>query len=122
MRAGKPPVQVQTDGEALPIRASCQAGDRAGGGLQTIRIFREVAPTVPIIAMSGVAVRDQPPLPEFFQNAIDLGAACCLCRPFRTQKLLKAVDMCLSFRSVALLDAQVQLVRDGFGQQPFSGG
>jgi CheY-like chemotaxis protein len=93
------------------------------GGLETIRIFRDAAPTVPIIAMSGLAIRDEPPLPEFFQKAVDLGAACCLCKPFKAQKLMKAVDMCMSLQFEALLDAQaldaqVRLVRKGLALPP----
>jgi CheY-like chemotaxis protein len=63
-------------------------------GLETIRTFRQCAPTLPIIAMSGFAVRQSRPLPDFFQKAIELGAACCLCKPFTARELLKAIETC----------------------------
>src|SRR5262252_7938770 len=46
-------------------------------GLQTIRVFRESAPDVPIIAMSGYAVRGES-MPDFFHKALDFGATLCL--------------------------------------------
>jgi CheY-like chemotaxis protein len=62
-------------------------------GFETIKIFRRSAPTVPIIAMSGFVHHDGVgPLPELFQKAIDLGAACCLSKPFTVQQLLKAIE------------------------------
>src|SRR5215471_3755407 len=40
-------------------------------GLETIKRFRESDPDVPIVAMSGYAVRGESP-PDFFRTAIDL--------------------------------------------------
>jgi CheY-like chemotaxis protein len=64
-------------------------------GLETIKIFRENAPEVPIIAMSGYAVRGEP-MPDFFRKALDLGAALCLYKPFRNRELINAIDTCRS--------------------------
>src|SRR5438105_11786267 len=55
-------------------------------GLETIKIFRESAPEVPIIAMSGYALRGET-TPDFFRRALDLGAALCLCKPFQGREL-----------------------------------
>jgi len=63
------------------------------GGLETIKVFRETAPEVPIIAMSGYAMRGET-TPEFFRQAMDLGAATCLCKPFRSRELIHAIAAC----------------------------
>jgi CheY-like chemotaxis protein len=62
-------------------------------GLETIKVFRESAPEVPIIAMSGYAVRGET-MPDFFRQAIDLGAAHCLCKPFHGRELIHAIATC----------------------------
>src|SRR5215475_10124015 len=59
-------------------------------GLQTIKVFRESAPDVPIIAMSGYAVRGET-TPEFVHQALDLGASLCLYKPFRSGELMHAI-------------------------------
>jgi CheY-like chemotaxis protein len=61
-------------------------------GLQTIRIFHETAPEVPIIAMSGYAFRGGSAAPDFFGMARELGAACCLRKPFRPRDLVHAIE------------------------------
>lgn len=64
-------------------------------GLETIKIFRRSAPTVPIIAMSGFVPYDGTgPVPDLFRQALDLGAVCCLSKPFKVTQLLKAIDVC----------------------------
>jgi len=72
-------------------------------GLQTIRIFRESAPEVPIIAMSGYALRGET-TPDFFLRALDLGAVVCLCKPFNSRELISALATC---GVAASSDAQV---------------
>ena len=48
-------------------------------GFESIRIFHERAPTVPLIAMSGYAFANlASPAPDFLRMAIELGAARCL--------------------------------------------
>jgi CheY-like chemotaxis protein len=63
-------------------------------GLDTIRIFRDSAPRVPIIAMSGYAFRGGSSDLDFFRMALDLGAACCLQKPIKPRDLLKAIETC----------------------------
>jgi CheY-like chemotaxis protein len=60
-------------------------------GLETIKVFRENAPDVPIIAMSGYAVRGES-MPDFFHTALGLGAAQCLCKPFKGGELINAIE------------------------------
>ena len=64
-------------------------------GFESIRIFHQRAPTVPLIAISGYAFSG----PETdnlacLKMAISLGATRCLHKPFRT--LLSVIDECLS--------------------------
>jgi CheY-like chemotaxis protein len=68
-------------------------------GLDTIRLFRDCAPSVPIIAMSGYAFHGGSSDLDFFRMASDLGAARCLQKPFQPQELIEAIDACLASRS-----------------------
>jgi CheY-like chemotaxis protein len=62
-------------------------------GFQTIRILRQGAPKVAIIAMSGYAFRQASwPVPDFLKMACDLGATCCLRKPFKAGEVIKAVE------------------------------
>jgi CheY-like chemotaxis protein len=64
-------------------------------GLETIKVFRESAPTLPVIAISGYVFRDaSEPAPDFLRMAVDLGAAACLRKPFTGTQLLEAVAAC----------------------------
>jgi CheY-like chemotaxis protein len=66
-------------------------------GLATIRTFRQSAPTLPIIVMSGYVFREASgPAPDFFRMAVDLGAATCLHKPFTAAALLRALNFCFS--------------------------
>jgi CheY-like chemotaxis protein len=61
-------------------------------GIETIRIFRQSAPTLPIIVISGYAFREfDGAAPDFFRMAVELGAACCLRKPFKRSELSRAV-------------------------------
>ncbi|MEA2880388.1 MAG: hypothetical protein QOF14_5584 [Hyphomicrobiales bacterium] len=66
-------------------------------GLETIKGFRERAPTVPIVAMSGFRFRNSctAPTPDFLGMAIKLGATYCLQKPFGPQQLMAAITACL---------------------------
>jgi DNA-binding response OmpR family regulator len=66
-------------------------------GLATIKGFRERAPTVPIVAMSGFRFRNSgaAPAPDFLGMAIELGATYCLQKPFGPQQLMAAITACL---------------------------
>jgi CheY-like chemotaxis protein len=62
-------------------------------GFQTIRILRQSAPKVAIIAISGYSFREASwPVPDFLKMAGDLGATCCLRKPFKAWEVIKAVE------------------------------
>jgi CheY-like chemotaxis protein len=64
---------------------------------ESIRIFHERAPSVPLIAMSGYAFANlDSPAPDFLRMTFELGASRCLRKPFRPAALLTMVNECLS--------------------------
>jgi len=64
-------------------------------GLETITLFRQNAPTLPIVVVSGyVFCGAANPAPDFFRMAVDLGAAACLRKPIRPAALLRVVNDC----------------------------
>jgi CheY-like chemotaxis protein len=64
-------------------------------GFESIRIFHERAPAVPLVAMSGYAFADlKAPAPDFLRMALDLGASRCLRKPFTPLTLLTAINEC----------------------------
>ena len=66
-------------------------------GFESIRVFHERAPPIPLIAVSGYAFADRgAPAPDFLRMAIELGASCCLRKPFTPAALLTAINGCLS--------------------------
>ncbi len=66
-------------------------------GFESIRLFHERAPVVPLIAMSGYAFADLiSPAPDFLRMALELGAARCLRKPFTPHALLAAINDCLA--------------------------
>src|SRR5918996_3355506 len=68
-------------------------------GLETIRLFNNHAPEVPVIAISGFMFRDSgKPAPNFLSMATKLGAAYSLAKPFRPKDLMQAVACCLTTR------------------------
>jgi CheY-like chemotaxis protein len=65
-------------------------------GFESVRVFHKRAPTIPLIAISGYVFREQhSPAPDFLRMALDLGASCCLHKPFTPNQLLRAIDSCL---------------------------
>jgi CheY-like chemotaxis protein len=65
-------------------------------GFESVRIFHERAPTVPLIAMSGYAFASvDTTAPDFLKMTLELGAAVCLRKPFTPTALLAAVNECL---------------------------
>ena len=65
-------------------------------GFESIRIFHERAPTVPLIAMSGYAFAGvDTPSPDFLRMTLELGATVCLRKPFTPAALLAAINECL---------------------------
>jgi DNA-binding response OmpR family regulator len=66
-------------------------------GFESIRIFHERAPSVPLIAMSGYAFANlSAPAPDFLRMALELGASRCLRKPFTPDALLAAINDCLA--------------------------
>lgn len=66
-------------------------------GFESIRIFHERAPSVPLIAMSGYAFANlNAPAPDFLRMALELGASRCLRKPFTPDALLTAINDCLA--------------------------
>ena len=66
-------------------------------GFESIRIFHERAPAIPLIAMSGYAfAATAAPSPDFLRMALELGATRCLRKPFTPETLLGVVNECLA--------------------------
>ena len=66
-------------------------------GFESIRIFHERAPTIPLIAMSGYAFANlETPAPDFLRMALELGATRCLRKPFTPVALLTVINECLA--------------------------
>jgi CheY-like chemotaxis protein len=66
-------------------------------GFESIRIFHQHAPMIPLIAISGYVFAEQRmPAPDFLRMALELGATRCLRKPFTPATLLAVVDLCLS--------------------------
>jgi CheY-like chemotaxis protein len=65
-------------------------------GFDSIRVFHERAPTVPLIAMSGYAFASvDTSAPDFLKMTLELGASVCLRKPFTAAELVAAVNECL---------------------------
>jgi CheY-like chemotaxis protein len=66
-------------------------------GFESIRVFHDHAPKVPLIAISGYAFSNPEGVsPDFLRMALRLGATRCLRKPFRPTTLLSVIDECLS--------------------------
>lgn len=66
-------------------------------GLKTIKDFRERAPMVPIVAMSGFRFRNSmSPTLDFLGMAAQLGATACLRKPFSPNQLMAAINSSLN--------------------------
>lgn len=71
------------------------------GGLDTISILRSDAPDVAIIAMSGYATGSGLSAEsDFFRDAMERGATCCLAKPFLQEQLLDAIEFCRLSKSL----------------------
>ena len=72
-------------------------------GFESIRIFHDRTPTVPLIAMSGYTfAKLNSPAPDFLRMALELGAARCLRKPFTPGALLAVVNEFLPKRGPVL--------------------
>lgn len=66
-------------------------------GFESIRIFHERAPRIPLIAMSGYAFANlNSPAPDFLRMALELGALRCLRKPFTPAALLTVINECMT--------------------------
>ena len=65
-------------------------------GFESVRMFRERRPDVPVVAMSGYAFANAERAPDFLRMTIELGAACCLRKPFTQDALLTVVNQCIT--------------------------
>ncbi len=65
-------------------------------GFESVRVFHQRAPAVPLIAISGyVFAHQRLPAPDFLSMALELGATRCLRKPFTPKTLLSVIEMCL---------------------------
>lgn len=65
-------------------------------GFESVRIFHERAPRIPLIAMSGYAFANADTAsPDFLRMTLELGASHCLRKPFTPKALLAAINDCL---------------------------
>ena len=70
-------------------------------GFESIRIFHERAPLIPLVAMSGYAFANlTAPAPDFLRMALELGASRCLRKPFTPVALLTVINECLADRQI----------------------
>lgn len=66
-------------------------------GFESVRVFHERAPDVPLIAISGHAFAQHTnPAPDFLRMALELGATRCLRKPFTPAALLAVVGESLA--------------------------
>ena len=66
-------------------------------GFESVRIFHERAPAIPLVAMSGYAFANiDSPAPDFLRMALELGAARCLRKPFTPAALMTVINECLA--------------------------
>jgi CheY-like chemotaxis protein len=70
-------------------------------GLDVIKMLRDSAPKVPIIAMSGYTFHGGSTDLDFFQLAEKFGADRALQKPFRPRDLLEAVEACWALRGAS---------------------
>jgi DNA-binding NtrC family response regulator len=65
-------------------------------GFESVRLFHERAPRVPLVAISGYIFAElRTQAPDFLRMAIKLGASHCLRKPFTTSTLLYVVKKSL---------------------------
>src|ERR1700712_5031836 len=75
-------------------------------GFESIRIFHERAPKIPLVAMSGYAFANlDSPAPDFLRMALELGATRCLRKPFTPVALLTVINECLAESRSRFADA-----------------
>jgi DNA-binding response OmpR family regulator len=66
-------------------------------GFESVRMFFERAPAIPLIAIFGCAfAKSEWPSRELLRMMLELGAVCCLRKPFTEEALLAAVRRSLT--------------------------
>ena len=66
-------------------------------GFESVRVFHQRAPDVPLIAISGYAfAQHTTPAPDFLRMALELGATRCLRKPFTPAALLAVISESLA--------------------------
>jgi CheY-like chemotaxis protein len=66
-------------------------------GFESVRVFHQRAPDVPLIAISGYAfAQHTAPAPDFLRMALELGATRCLRKPFTPAALLAVIGESLA--------------------------
>ena len=66
-------------------------------GFESVRVFHERAPDVPLVAISGYAfAQHATPAPDFLRMALELGATRCLRKPFTPAALLAVIEESLA--------------------------
>ena len=66
-------------------------------GFESVGIFHERAPAIPLVAMSGYAFANiDSPAPDFLRMALELGATRCLRKPLTPAALLTVINECLA--------------------------
>ncbi|WP_295848173.1 response regulator [Tardiphaga sp.] len=66
-------------------------------GFESVRLFHQSAPAVPLIAISGYDFAEsRSPAPDFLRMALALGATRSLRKPFKPKTLLAVIDECLA--------------------------
>jgi CheY-like chemotaxis protein len=77
-------------------------------GFESVRVFHQGAPAVPLIAISGyVFAQSRAPAPDFLRMALELGASRCLRKPFTPAALFTAIEACLSEKAARLSSVAV---------------
>jgi CheY-like chemotaxis protein len=78
-------------------------------GFESIRIFHERAPKIPLIAMSGYAFANlDSPAPDFLRMALELGATRCLRKPFTPAALMMVINECVVDTQSSFLSAAME--------------
>ena len=66
-------------------------------GFESVRVFHQRAPSVPLVAISGYAfAQHSTPAPDFLRMALELGATRCLRKPFTPAALLAVIQESLA--------------------------
>ena len=78
-------------------------------GFESVRVFHQRAPHVPLVAISGYVFAEQRmPAPDFLQMALKLGATRCLRKPFTPTTLLSVIKACLTESETSMIEAIVR--------------